>query len=85
MIASWIAARFAGLWAKMAIIAAALAAAGVAALRLIAIGRAQERAKQDARNAAADAERRRTDDEIEHVGHADLDQRLDRWMRDDKR
>lgn len=63
-------------------IAAALA---LAALKLISIGKRAERARQDRASLDNLRNRQRTDEDIENLGHADLDRRMHRWVRDGKR
>ncbi|MCX5569585.1 hypothetical protein [Kaistia nematophila] len=52
------------------------------ALKLIAMGRAQEQARQAAGKLKAISKRRTSDAEVDQLGAADVDQRMSRWMRD---
>jgi len=61
--------------------ALALMLAGFA-LKLLAMGRAQERASQTASKLKAISKRRGSDAEVDQLGAADVDDRLARWMRD---
>lgn len=44
-------------------------------------GKAALQAEQDQRRAEARHARKEIDDEVDGLGHADLDGRLDRWLR----
>ena len=52
------------------------------ALKLLAMGRAQERAKQAHKNEAAAQDRKDLENEIDALGPADLDRRASRWLSD---
>lgn len=63
--------------------AAALALAiGVALLKVFSAGKQSERDAQDRRSLDNMRERQKTDAEVEGLGHADVDERMSRWMRD---
>lgn len=62
-------------------IAGVALAGGALAFRLIAAGRAQERARQDAQSLEALRSRETTDDEIARTPAADRRERLRRWVR----
>lgn len=51
-------------------------------LQLLAMGRAQEQAKQTAGKLKAISKRKSTDAEVDQLGDADVDHELARWMRD---
>jgi len=52
------------------------------ALKLVAMGRAQEQTKQVRGKLKAISKRRTSDAEVDQLGAADVDDRLSRWMRD---
>ncbi|MCX5570638.1 MULTISPECIES: hypothetical protein [Kaistia] len=52
------------------------------ALKLIAVGRGQEQARQAADKLKAISKRRASDAEVDQLGAADVGGRLSRWMRD---
>lgn len=81
MFVAWAQAR-GGLWPKLALAAVFVSAILAAVFKLIAIGRDQERAALEAERAAAMRKRRDVDREVDALGHADVDQRLQKWMRD---
>ncbi|MET4636139.1 hypothetical protein [Kaistia defluvii] len=54
-------------------------------LKLLAIGRAQERAAQAHRNEVAAQDRKDLENEIDALGPADLDRRASRWLSDARR
>lgn len=64
---------------------AAVAAALLAAWRIYVAGQESERAKQHRRRLDAIRDRKELDDEIDALGHADLDRRFDRWRLPDDR
>lgn len=76
-----------GLWGKIkgwaALAGAALLAVGVAFLKGRSEGRRVFEAKRTEQRVGAMKERKDVDDEIDSLGHADVDQRLAKWMRDD--
>jgi len=59
-------------------------AVGAIALRLLAAGRAQERAKQDRASLDNLRSREKTDDEIARLDDRARRERLARWVRNDK-
>lgn len=62
--------------------AGALALAiGFALLKAFGAGKESERVAQDRQSLENIRERQATDAEVEGLGHADVDQRLDRWVR----
>ncbi|MCX5518427.1 hypothetical protein OSH10_08265 [Kaistia defluvii] len=54
-------------------------------LKLLAIGRAQERAAQAHENEVAAQDRKDLENEIDALGPADLDRRASRWLSDARR
>lgn len=60
------------------------AAIGIAVLKVFNAGKATERAKQDRQSIDNFKKRQDTDADINGLGHADVDERLSRWVRDDK-
>ena len=79
---SWLGARFAGLWAKLAVAGGVILAILLVAIRLISIGRRQERDAQGARSAKAIKEAKDIADEVHSLDRASVDVRLSSWMRD---
>lgn len=63
--------------------AAIALAIGLAVLKVFSAGKAAERAAQDHRSLDNMRERQATDADVEGLGHADVDQRMSRWMRDE--
>lgn len=63
--------------------------AGIGGLLLIfqqrRAGAAKERARQDRARIDAIKDRKGVDNEVDSLGHADLDKRFDRWLSNDKR
>lgn len=80
---AWLAARFAGLWAKLAVVGAVILAVLVAALRLVAIGKSQEKAAELAKEAGAAAAQRKLENEVAALPANELDARASKWVRDD--
>ena len=65
----------------IALIAAGAAAIGIALLKAFNNGKQAERSKTDRASLDNLHERQETDAEIDGLGHADVDCRLDRWVR----
>jgi hypothetical protein len=65
----------------IAAIGALTLAIGFAVLKAFSAGKESERIAQDRQSLDNIRERQATDAEVEGLGHADVDQRLDRWMR----
>lgn len=80
---AWLAARFSGLWVKLAAVGAVVLAVLLAALRLVAIGRGQEKAAQSQRVAQAAQAQRDRENEIAGLGPDELRARASRWVRND--
>ena len=68
---------------SIALAAAATLAVGLAVLKVFNAGKASERAAQDRQSLENIRERQKTDAEVDSIGHADLDQRMSRWVRDE--
>lgn len=79
---AWIRARVVGFWPWLLAAGAVILGILGAALKLISIGREQERAKDDAARLDAIRIRKETDREVDDLAPADVDRRLDEWMRD---
>lgn len=60
-------------------------ATGAVVLRLLAMGREQEKAAQAHKNEAAAQDRKDLENEIDALGPADLDRRASRWLSDKRR
>lgn len=70
---------------RMVAAGAALAlAVGVAVLKVFSAGKNAERARQDQQSLENMRSRAGSDAEIDNLGHADLDERARRWMRNDE-
>jgi hypothetical protein len=63
--------------------AAIALAIGIAVLKIFSAGRDAERAQQDRQSLQNLRTRQETNAEIDGLGGADLDRRVDRWVRDD--
>ncbi|WEK50297.1 MAG: hypothetical protein P0Y66_22080 [Candidatus Kaistia colombiensis] len=77
---AWLLATRAGRY--LAIGLAIAAALGLAALKLIATGRSQERARQQADTLTAIRNRKTSDEKVDGLGPDALDRELGKWMRD---
>ena len=82
---AWIAARFAGLWTKLAVLGAAVVAVLAITARIFYAGKRSARDEVAAKNAGATKTAKGIADEVHSMDRADVDSRLARWMRDGKR
>lgn len=77
------------LWTKiklgLGIAGAFVVALGIAVLKGRAEGIKTLEAEQQRRRLDAMKDRKEVDDEVQNLGSNDVDQRFDRWLRDDKR
>lgn len=85
MITAWIAARFAGLWSKLAIGAGIAVAVLAVILRAFYAGKSAARSEAAAANTEALKEAKHVADEVHALDRADVDARLARWLRHDER
>ncbi|MCX5495349.1 hypothetical protein OSH11_11575 [Kaistia dalseonensis] len=79
-IAAWFATSRLGRW--LAAAGAIALAIGIAVLKLLAMGRAQERATQQKAKLQAISQRKKSDEDVDRMRAADVDQSLRKWMRD---
>lgn len=76
---------FLGGWkAKLAALGLLLAAIGPALLKAFLAGKAAARTEVDKANLKAMRKRKEIDNEVEAMGHADLDERFSKYLRDDR-
>ena len=85
MITALLAARFAGIWSKLAVGAGIALAVLAVVARAFYAGKSAARSEAAAANTEALKEAKHVADEVHALDRADVDARLSRWMRHDER
>ena len=76
---------FVGAWGWVALAGGAILTGLVIALKLVSVGRKGAEADLQKDRLDAVKAKKEKEDEVDRLGHADLDQRLQRWVQRDKR